>query len=298
LAGLANLDGGKRKKGNLNKVRDAFFNSRLAENQHQFLEAEGAKASGPASLWADAALLRIAAKKAGSPEPREMAAKSLETGWADAKRRAQIIRAAIAADDKSRAAQIVAALTDADTSVAAAAADAVKRLKIDPAKVAAKPAGPLIATLKVDDVLAQVMNSKGDRARGEQVFTQAGCAACHTVKQGDPVKGPFLGNIAETYKRRELADAILIPGKTIAQGFVTNVFTMKNGDVKVGFVTQEAADRVVVRDIAAQEHTLDQKLIVKREKSDQSLMPPGLMNAMTVSDLASLLEWLEGLATK
>jgi putative heme-binding domain-containing protein len=74
---------------------------------------------------------------------------------------------------------------------------------------------------------------------------------------------------------------------------------MKDGTVHMGFVTQEAADKVVIRDIAAQEFTLDAKLIAKREMNEQqSLMPPGLMNAMTAGDLASLLEYLEGLAKK
>ncbi len=298
LAGLANLNGEKRKKKDLNKVRDAFFNSRLAENQHQLFEAEAAKVAGPTSLWSDAVLLKLAAKKVGSPEPREMATKSLDAGWADAKRRAQIINAAVFADDKSRAAQIVAALTDPDAAVAKAAQEAVKKLKLDPAKLAAKPTGPLISTMKVDDVIAQVLTTKGDKTRGETLFTQAACVACHTVKKDEPVKGPFLGNIAETYKRKELAEAILLPNKTIAQGFVTNLFTMKDGSVQMGFVTQEAADKVVIRNIAAQEITLDPKNIAKREKNDKSLMPEGLAAALTVSDLASLLDYLEGLAKK
>jgi putative membrane-bound dehydrogenase-like protein len=299
LAGLANLDDGKRKKKDLNKVRDAFFNSRLAENQHQYLEAEAEKPGTPSSLWADAALLKIAAKKVGSPEPREMAAKSLDQGWSSAKRREQIIRAAILADDKSRAPQIAAALNDPEKPVADAAKDAVKKLKIDPDKVAMKQTGPLIGTLKVEDVLGQIMTSKGDKARGELLFTQVGCVACHTVKTTEPAKGPYLGNIAETYKRRELAEAILVPNKTMAQGFVTNVFTMKDGTIHMGFVTQEAADKVSIRNIAAQETTLDTKLIAKREKNEeQSLMPAGLMNASTVADLASLLDYLEALAKK
>jgi putative heme-binding domain-containing protein len=143
------------------------------------------------------------------------------------------------------------------------------------------------------------MKTKGDKARGEVLFTQAGCVACHTVKATDPAKGPYLGNIAETYKRRELAEAILIPNKTIAQGFVTNTFTMKDGSVQMGFVTQEAADKVVIRNIAAQEFTIDPKLVAKREKNEaQSLMPVGLMNASTVADLASLIDYLESLAKK
>ena len=98
-------------------------------------------------------------------------------------------------------------------------------------------------------MLTQVIAQGGDRVRGEQLFSQSGCVACHTVRTSEPMKGPFLGNIATLYRRRELAEAILDPNKTIAQGFVTNQFTMKDGSVKVGFVTREAPEVVAIRDI-------------------------------------------------
>jgi putative heme-binding domain-containing protein len=283
-----------------NKTRDAYFNSRLIENHHQLLEATAEKADGKPARWADAALLKLAARKVGAPEPREMAAKSLDAGWQQPKRRLQIIKAAIDAEDKSRAVQIAAALNDPDKEVAKAAEEAVKKFKLDPAKLAAtaQPSGPLIATLKPEDVLAQVMSIKGDVSRGEQMFTQQGCVACHTVKESEAAKGPFLGNIATIYKRRELAEAILLPNKTIAQGFVTNQFTMKDGNVQLGFVTQEAADKIVVRNIAAQEISIDPKLIAKREKSDKSLMPEGLAAGISVADFASMIAYLEALAAK
>jgi putative membrane-bound dehydrogenase-like protein len=293
---LARLGGDSR-----NKARDAFFNSRLIENHHQLLEATAEKADGTKpARWADAALLKLAARKVGAPEPREMAAKSLDTGWTQPKRRLQIIKAALDSEDKSRAVQIAAALNDPDKDVAKAAEEAVKKFKLDPAKLAAsaQPTGPLIATLKPDDVLAQVMNTKGDAARGEQLFTQQGCVACHTVKESEAPKGPFLGNIASIYKRRELAEAVLLPNKTIAQGFVSNIFTMKDGSVQMGFVTSEAADKVIIRNIAAQEITIDPKLVVKREKGDKSLMPDGLTAGLTVKDFASLIDYMEALAKK
>ncbi len=293
---LARIGGDSR-----NKVRDAFFNSRLMENQHQLLEATAEKADGSkAARWADAALLKLASRKVGAPEPREMAAKSLDAGWSQPKRRLQIIKAALDAEDKSRGAQIAAALNDPDKEVAKAADEAVKRFKLDPAKLAAaaQPSGPLIATLKADDVIAQVMKTKGDVSRGEQLFTQQGCVACHTVKEGEAPKGPFLGNIASIYKRQDLAEAILLPNKTIAQGFVTNVFTMKDGNVQMGFVTSEAADKVIIRNIAAQEITIDPKLVVKREKGDKSLMPEGLIAGISVKDFASLVDYLESLVKK
>ena len=286
------------KKQDAGKLRGAFFGSRMIENQHQAFEQVATTLDGAGSVWADAALLHLAGRKIGSPEPRAQAAKALDAGWAEPKRRAQIIEAAAAANDKSRAVQIVAALTDADKTVAAVAVAAVKTLKLDPATVtaSAQPTGPLISTLKVDDVLAQVMTTKGDIARGEQLFTAQGCVACHTVKASEPPKGPFLGNIATTYKRHDLAENILNPNKTIAQGFATNVFTMKDGSVQMGFVTQEASEKVVIRNIAAQEITLDPKLIIKRDKSEKSLMPEGLVATLSVKDFASLLDYLEALA--
>jgi putative membrane-bound dehydrogenase-like protein len=292
---LSRVNGDARKK-----AREVYFNSRLIENHHQLLEATAEKADGNPARWADAALLKLAARKVGAPEPREMAAKSLDAGWQQPKRRLQIIKAAIDAEDKSRAVQIAAALNDPDKEIAKAADEAVKKLKLDPAKLAAstQPSGPLIATLKPEDVLAQVMSVKGDASRGEQLFTQQGCVACHTVKESEAVKGPFLGNIATIYKRRELAEAILLPNKTIAQGFVTNQFTMKDGGVQLGFVTQEAAEKIVVRNIAAQEISIDPKLIAKREKSDKSLMPEGLAAGISVADFASLIAYLEAIAVK
>ena len=295
LGTLARL--GEKKK-DFGKLRGTFFGSRLIENQHQTLEQAAPMLDGAMSVWADAALLNLAARKVGSPEPREEAKKSLDAGWPDAKRRTQIIRAALLAEDKSRALQIAEAVKDPDAAVAKAAEEYAKRFKGDIEKLAAKQSGPLISTLKADDVITQVMKLKGDEARGETLFTQTGCVACHTVKKGEPVKGPFLGNIAETYKRRELAEAILLPNKTIAQGFVTNVFTMKDGTVQMGFVTQEAADKIVMRNIAAQEITLEPKLITKRDKNETSLMPEGLAGGLTVNDLASLLDYLEALAKK
>ena len=111
------------------------------------------------------------------------------------------------------------------------------------------------------------------------------------------MKGPFLGNIATLYRRRELAEAILDPNKTIAQGFVTNQFTLKDGTVKMGFVTREAADVVAIRDITGQQQDVRVADVEKREHLPVSLMPPGLMGGFTVRDFAGLLDYLESLST-
>lgn len=277
------------------KVSNALFLSPALENQHRLFAATAAKLEGQKSLWADAALLHLAARKFASPEARESAAKALDEGWKTPARRAQIIRAAAIGREASRTREIVAALEDPDAEVVEAAKFAVKGLRLDPEDVRRSANEPLIATLSAASVLDQATALRGDRARGEQLFSQAGCIACHTVLASDPLRGPFLGNISALYRRRELAEAILEPNKTLAQGFVTNQFTLKDGSVHLGFVTREGSDVVAVRDIAGQAREIKVSDIAKRDHLKDSLMPAGLMNGFTVRDLASLLDYMEAL---
>ena len=143
-----------------------------------------------------------------------------------------------------------------------------------------------------------MIKTKGDIAIGEQIFTKATCIACHTTKESEAQKGPYLGNIAQTYKRPDLAQNILDPNKTIAQGFTSEVVTLNDGTQQMGFITLESADSVKLRNVAAQEFTFAVKDIKSRQKLPISIMPPGLMTNFTLREFASLLDYLESLAKK
>ena len=289
---LAGMSGASKER---EAARNAFLNAPKLENHHQIFEDIAAKMEGKSAQWADAALLTLSARKTGAPESRELSAKALDAGWQNAKRRAQILRAAGEIKHTPYADRILAALDDPDKAVAEEAKGAAGKMRLTKS---VKDSGPLIGTMQVKDVIAQVLHTKGDAALGEQLFTRQTCAACHTVSQDQAQKGPYLGNIAQTYKRSDLAENIMDPNKTIAQGFVTNVFTLKSGEVNMGFVVREGSDKVTVRNVASQESTYDVKDIVKRETLPTSIMPAGLVNSLTVREFASLLDYLEALAAK
>ncbi len=278
------------------KARSVVNNATKLDQVHGVFEEVAPKLDGPASQLAEGFLLKLASRKVGAPEARESASKSLDAGWADAKRRVQILKAAAQVGDASRAAQFVAALDDADAEVAKAAKDTVAKLKLNPEKFRAEAKAPKLGELALDAVLAQVLETKGETGRGEQLFGQIGCNGCHTVKTDEPLKGPFLGTVATIYKRRELAEAILVPNKTLAQGFVANHFELKDGTEVDGFVVREAADAVTIRTVTAQEQVLPVKQISKREKLEKSLMPEGLAAGLTLKEFASLLDYLEALS--
>ena len=152
--------------------------------------------------------------------------------------------------------------------------------------------------MSIDDAVAQVVKTKGDAALGEQLFVRQTCVACHTVSQSEMQKGPYLGNIAQTYTRPELARNILNPNLTIAQGFATEIVKLKDGSQQVGFITLEAADRVKLRNVAAQEFTFLVKDIAERQRLPISVMPAGLVDGLTLREFASLLDYLEALVKK
>ncbi len=283
-------DSGKDYEAALN----AFLNAPKLENHHQLVEQIAEKAEWPVSMYANAALLNLANRKTGSPESIQLSQKALDKGWADPKHRKLIIDAISATKHMPSAAKVLAALDDPDAEVKGAAERAAKAMRLT--KIEDKT--PKLMTLKPEEALAAVLKEKGNVSLGEQIFTKATCVACHTVKESEAQKGPYLGNIAQTYKRPDLAQNILDPNKTIAQGFASEMITMKDGTQQMGFITLEGANEVKLRNIAAQEFTFKTSEIKERQKLPMSMMPPGLMMNFTVKEFASLLDYLESLVKK
>ena len=74
------------------------MNSTFVEKQLGTLTAEAAKTAGDSSLWADAALLRIQDRLKDKQKAKGELSAAFDAGWGDAKRRAQLIDASVAAN--------------------------------------------------------------------------------------------------------------------------------------------------------------------------------------------------------
>ena len=294
LAGLVKLEASKNSETEAirRQARNQFFNSPALDSQLDLLASEGAK-GGDLGLLANAALLMVSERRSASPEVKELAKVAVEKAWTANK--VQMLKAIALTERAAFRDRVLAGMDDSDAEVAKAAREAARALRIDGQRARR---APKIESMSVPDVIAAVVKTKGDIETGKKLFTQQTCVNCHTVSDKEAQRGPYLGNIAATYKRPELAENILVPNKTIAQGFVANHFELKNGEEHDGFVTLEAADKVTIRDTNAQEFTLPVKDIVKRQKLEKSLMPEGLVAPLTIQEFASLLDYLENLAAK
>ncbi|MEZ6107498.1 MAG: discoidin domain-containing protein [Pirellulaceae bacterium] len=155
--------------------------------------------------------------------------------------------------------------------------------------------GPTIREVGREAALNELVPQGEQAERGARWFARLNCANCHTVREGEPARGPHLPNVVKTYNRQQLAEALLFPSKTLAQGFVTESFETDDGATLVGFVVSEQAERIVIRDAQGREHELPVEQIVFREQQTTSVMPEGLVDDLTPADLGALLDYLRTL---
>jgi putative heme-binding domain-containing protein len=240
-----------------------------------------------------AVLANIASGRFGDRNGKALAVKTVEAGWSTTSGALALLRAINRLRLDGYAFQVRGLLNDSRPEVVEAARVAARTLKLDIPRAREEAT---IAKLGFDRVIAIATAEKGDAKAGREVFTKAGCIACHTTRADEAPKGPFLGGIAARYTRAELCESILKPNAKIAQGFETQWFKTKDDEELEGFVTREGGDDLDVRNVAGITTTLAKKNIGERGKREKSIMPEGLADPLTPAELASLLAFLE--ATK
>ena len=135
--------------------------------------------------------------------------------------------------------------------------------------------------------------SGGDAVKGKALFASQGCLACHTIEKGQPMKGPYMGQIGSIMSRDQIVESILKPNASISQGFATVLLDTKDGKSFTGFVTAESAEKLTIRDIGGNATTLEKSAIKSRKQLDTSMMPAGLANSLSFEELASLVSYLQ-----
>ena len=149
-----------------------------------------------------------------------------------------------------------------------------------------------IGESSIEDVMLAMAKIVGDASLGKTLFTSQGCVACHSINKGETLKGPFMGQIGSIMNREQIAESILKPNASISQGFASVLITAKGNKSYMGFVTAETADKITMRDIGGNVSTVKTADIISRKEMETSMMPPGLANALSYQEFASLITFL------
>ena len=144
----------------------------------------------------------------------------------------------------------------------------------------------------IEDVLLAINKLQGNPVKGRTIFNNQGCIACHSLSKTEKMKGPFMGQIGSIMNREQIAESILKPNASISQGFASVMITAKGDKTYMGFITEETAAKVVVRNIAGEVFTIKAGDILSRKEMETSMMPEGLANSLSYEELASLVTFL------
>jgi putative heme-binding domain-containing protein len=131
---------------------------------------------------------------------------------------------------------------------------------------------------------------KADLPHGRLLFSQT-CGVCHTLFDSGGQVGPNLTG-AQRSNLDYLLGKVLDPSAVVSPDYRMTVLRTKDGRVVNGIVQQETASTVTLK--APNETIVVQKTdIEKRKLSDSSLMPEGLLSAMSDTDARDLIAYLQ-----
>lgn len=154
---------------------------------------------------------------------------------------------------------------------------------------------PLPATADAEPLppLAELVKSRGDPARGHEVFRSKGtCIKCHQVGAEGKEVGPDLSEIGSKLTREAMYVAILDPSAGISHNYETFQAILANGTAFSGVKISETDDSVTLKSAEAIERTIPREEIDEIYKQKVSLMPADLQKTMSVEQLVDVVEYL------
>ena len=159
-----------------------------------------------------------------------------------------------------------------------------------PAALGGKPLPPI----------AELVKTTGDVARGRIIAErpESSCVVCHRIGDKGVDFAPALSEIGSKLSKEAIYDAIINPNSGLSMGFETTLLETRDGVTAVGIVRSETADEIILALPGGASNKFARHQITRREKLATSLMPSGLNQALTQSDLTDLVEYLSSLGKK
>jgi len=156
--------------------------------------------------------------------------------------------------------------------------------------------GRLRATQFTNGTISAEVLTRGDAARGEEIYRrpELACVACHRIGDIGGNIGPALDAVGSAQPLEHLIGMVLEPQREVKEGFETIRIVTKKNEEFLGIVVAGNNSELTLRDLGGAEHSIAEADIVKREWVG-SLMPAGLTDALSPEDLRDLFAYLEQL---
>jgi putative heme-binding domain-containing protein len=145
------------------------------------------------------------------------------------------------------------------------------------------------------ETIAATGLANADRENGKIMYQAALCSTCHRFGGEGGAAGPDLSTVAGRFTARDLAEAILEPGKIISDQYEFTQIARTDGSTVIGKIIEE---NHATTTIASNPFDLSQTISIPtdsirgKKPSPVSPMPAGLIHSLNPDELRDLLAYL------
>jgi len=131
----------------------------------------------------------------------------------------------------------------------------------------------------------------GNATRGAVVFKDAQCINCHRVGGRGESLGPDLSTVGNRFQPKEILESIVYPSQVVSDQYASQII-LSNGRTFTGLAAKNADNSITILQSDGQKVQLAADDIDEVRQSKLSSMPEGLMNPLSLQQVADLFAFL------
>lgn len=145
---------------------------------------------------------------------------------------------------------------------------------------------------RLDEMLQSL--PPGDVRRGQALFNsaQTACSACHSIGYLGGNVGPDLTRIGQIRTERDLLEAVVFPSASFVRSYEPWTVITMDGTEYSGVLRKDSAEEIILAAGPGYEVKISRSEIADMRPGSVSVMPQGLDEQLSKSDLADLIAFL------
>ncbi|GAB3916833.1 c-type cytochrome [Larkinella terrae] len=132
--------------------------------------------------------------------------------------------------------------------------------------------------------------------QGKKIYNAVLCSRCHAIQGSGGDIGPDLTQLGSRFTTKDMLEAIIDPNKTVSDQYASTIFYLKNGQSVLGrLLSEDKVNYTISQNPFAPDQTrkIPKKDVTSTKYSSESVMLPGLINALNPEELKDLLAYLK-----
>ena len=154
-------------------------------------------------------------------------------------------------------------------------------------------------TPELAEQLVANVKSDGDANRGEQIYRRSNlqCINCHAIGTAGGLVGPNLISIGGSAQVDYIIESLLDPSAKLKEGYTTSTILTDEGRVVTGIAIGESEESIKLRLADGKEVSIA-KDAIEDQTPGKSLMPMGLVDSLTRTELVDLTAFLSAMGRR